>query len=188
MGNFFLVFLPAILVLLSSLIDFCLQLWQMKKLRKDFEGKQVIVNDTYDLRKALSRDLEGTWRLYGKFLKFQKNDINHFSRGYLILDWNVTQNYYDAIYCYSILKEYETECIITCVCKGVSVNSNKKDEIRLQFDIEDRVSKDSFTNFRRNFSLVLKLNKDKTLQEIKYMSCKYETPDTEGELNFTKVY
>lgn len=183
--NIILAVIPVIVTLVELLVQFV----QLANLRQEIEGKQIIVHDTFDLREALSQDLEGVWSLDGKFAKFQNiTDKTHTSRGYLVLTWNVHYKYYEAFYFYSVLREFESDPILTAICRGNSQPRKSKSKVYLSFNIEDRVDSEKTVNFNKRFNLDLVCVRDKQTSKISQLKTDFETPTTSGVLIFRKIF
>ena len=62
----------AIIIIVANII----QIRQSKKMSRNLDSAQVIIKDTNDIRKALSHELEGYWRLSGFFHVIRTNNPN----------------------------------------------------------------------------------------------------------------
>lgn len=189
-NNLYYVLIPGIIVLISSFIELYVQSRQLKSLREDLEGTKAIIKTTADLRNALLHDLEGSWKLVGDFSKFQGDASKAYkSTGVLILSWNLTQNHYDAIYCYSVIGEFETVPVVTAICSGYSdsdIENKDKSKIELSMKIDTRTSQNSSVTYHDTFKLVLTAQKRKNELKITRLSSVFSTPTTTGKLSFTK--
>ena len=186
------VLIPAILIIAANIIQIIAQSRQLKVIRKELEDRTAVIKDTSDLRSAVMHKLEGTWTLVGTFSKFQGDNNQYRSDGFLSLTWNQNRENYDAIYCYSVTKAWESTPVVTAISKGFTEEIKKTNShlnfICFTFNIMSRTIRDGSSNYSNTFSIKLKPNNARDGGEIvDSLIGKFETPSTSGELAFTKT-
>jgi hypothetical protein len=182
--NQLIIFLPPILMVFVYVLQIIIQTRKLNHLRQELKETKVIINDTTDLRNAIFHDLEGLWSFVGRFTKFQNNNAQYNSVGYLILNWIPSGRNYNAIYCYSVSKAGEDIQSVTAICKGHSEGDLFNKNLLLRMEVVSRTDLSSQANYSRSFTLELKINSAANIVNI---TSKFETPMTVGKLTFSKV-
>ncbi len=178
---------PAIAIIAANVTAVILQWIQLKNLRAELEGTQLVVKDSAELRTVLQRPLEGIWSLKGEFTKFQGKNSMHFSSGQLTLLWDASKEHYAATYSYSVFPAGESHPLVTAICKGHSygdVSGRRTKSVTVTFTIESRTSKGTPSSYRQHFDLELKLDKQGITSPK--LASTYSVNGTVGQLLFSK--
>jgi len=181
------VMLPPILVIIGNVLQIIIQRHKLNHLRKELEGTKAIIKDTADLRNAIFHDIEGLWSFVGNFKKFQNVDAKYNSEGFLMLIWIPNRRCYDARYCYSVSRAGGNGSLVTAICQGQSDGDLKFSNLLLRMSVVSRTDVNCQTNYNRNFTLKLKVNRRQGYHSINNMTSEFETPMTIGTLEFSKT-
>lgn len=184
------VWLAPIIVLAASVMEFIVQNRQLRSLREELEGTKAIIKDTADLRKAISRSLEGTWSLLGEFDSFQNNEAPHASEGFLVLTWIPEKSRYEAIYAYSVTRVGTPFSLATTICSGYSdgdLESGNPSFLELYMTVESRTDWENKPNRNRHFTFEARIDYPQTRGHAPRITVEWQTPGTTAKLFFTKV-
>jgi len=178
------------ILLLTNLVILITQFIQLLKIKKELKEVKVVVNDTHEMREALKKSLEGTWKISGEFSKVQNDSSQHYSTGYAIFTWLPSKQNYEVKYMYSIRKERNNIDIITVICSGHALtngngNVDNKKGVILDMIIESRSSENEDSPQSKSF----KLTSEKPIYEdgkINTLTFKFLNSNTDGKIIFTR--
>lgn len=181
--------IASVLAVITGIVNLIISIRKSKQLKAQIDNVTAVINTTDDLRKSVLRSLEGIWELRGDFDKFRQVNAHHYSKGYLILQWNVRMENYDALYIYSVFEDYGEQPIVTVVAKGFSngdISLNQSGTFKISFSIDTRAAKESLANIAKTFDLSFAAEYRNESNYVHRLISSYETDGTIGQLVFQR--
>lgn len=150
--------IAGVVVLLGNLAIALPQVVQLAKVRQQVGDASVLIRDTEQLRAALMKPLEGTWRVAGLFNKFQGADGAHHTFGYMTFTWDPAGSQYSVVYAYSAMRESGSINVATAICHGharadVDGRPLRGEALTLDMLVDARTAHENHNNATKSFRL-----------------------------------
>ena len=183
-------FWGVIIAFVTNIVILVTQFIQIYKIKKEIKDVKIVVNNTVDIKRALSKSLEGIWEVRGSYSKYHGNNCIHNCMGFADFVWDDINKRYDVYYVYSVRKEGDTTDLVTAFCKGIAVcneigalEANQK--LILQMIIQNRSSRDIINNNSTTFEFVSNkiIKYGNKINKIEFPS---KNKNMEGTVYFTR--